>query len=235
MSAYPRAPLVTSLAAPEYRRRYGARLHTSSLQRLPVDGTSFRALMPLYARAFNEVPLPTAEVVICSSSGWAHGGHAPPLGAVDRVLPHAGAVAVARRRVLPGQPPAPRPRSTRAAAWPASRTRSRVCPGGHPLRRQLGRDRRAHPPLLRDRGRRSSIPRSRSSGSAADRPREEFYLVVSRLLDYKRIDLAVAACTQLRRRLVVVGTGPALHRLRASGGPTVSFVGAPHRRAGRPG
>ena len=73
MAAYPRAVLVTSLASPEYRRRYGGRLHTSSLQRLPVDSTSFRALMPLYARAFAQVPLPPADVVICSSSGWAHG------------------------------------------------------------------------------------------------------------------------------------------------------------------
>ena len=28
-----------------------------------------------------------------------------------------------------------------------------------------------------------------------DRERDDFYLVVSRLLDYKRVDLAVAACT----------------------------------------
>jgi glycosyltransferase involved in cell wall biosynthesis len=54
---------------------------------------------------------------------------------------------------------------------------------------------------------------------------EDFYLVVSALVPYKRIDLAVAAATRLRRRLVVVGTGPEADRLRALGGPTVEFLG----------
>lgn len=54
---------------------------------------------------------------------------------------------------------------------------------------------------------------------------EDFYLVVSALAPYKRVDLAVAAATRLRRRLVVVGTGPEAARLRALAGPTVEFVG----------
>ena len=45
-------------------------------------------------------------------------------------------------------------------------------------------------------------------------PREDFYLALSALVPYKRIDLAVAACRQLGRRLVVVGSGPELPRLR---------------------
>jgi glycosyltransferase involved in cell wall biosynthesis len=57
-------------------------------------------------------------------------------------------------------------------------------------------------------------------------PSEDFYLVVSRLVRQKRVDLAVEACTRLGRRLVVVGDGPELPGLRALAGPTVSFVGA---------
>ena len=58
-----------------------------------------------------------------------------------------------------------------------------------------------------------------------DGGRDEFYLVVSRLLDYKRIDLAVEACTRLERRLVVIGDGPGAGRLREVAGPTVEFRG----------
>jgi len=54
---------------------------------------------------------------------------------------------------------------------------------------------------------------------------DDYYLVVGALVPYKRIDLAVGAATRLRRRLVVVGTGPEEARLRALAGPTVTFLG----------
>jgi glycosyltransferase involved in cell wall biosynthesis len=54
---------------------------------------------------------------------------------------------------------------------------------------------------------------------------EDYYLVVSALAPYKRVDLAVSAATRLGRRLVVVGTGPEQARLRRLAGPTVEFLG----------
>jgi glycosyltransferase involved in cell wall biosynthesis len=54
---------------------------------------------------------------------------------------------------------------------------------------------------------------------------EGFYLVAARFLAYRRIDLAVAACTKLGRQLVVVGDGPERASLEAGAGPTVHFVG----------
>ncbi|MGH7345244.1 MAG: glycosyltransferase [Candidatus Rokuibacteriota bacterium] len=54
---------------------------------------------------------------------------------------------------------------------------------------------------------------------------DDYYLVVSGLVPYKRIDLAIGAANRLGRRLVVVGTGPEESRLRALAGPTVSFLG----------
>lgn len=53
----------------------------------------------------------------------------------------------------------------------------------------------------------------------------EFYLIVSALVPYKRVDLAVAAAGRLQRRLLVVGAGPEERRLRALAGPTVEFLG----------
>ncbi len=56
-------------------------------------------------------------------------------------------------------------------------------------------------------------------------PRDDYYLCVSALAPYKRIDLAIEACNRLGRRLVVVGAGPQLARLRSLAGPTVEFAG----------
>jgi glycosyltransferase involved in cell wall biosynthesis len=55
--------------------------------------------------------------------------------------------------------------------------------------------------------------------------RDDTYLVVSALVPYKRIDQAVAACTQSGRRLTVIGEGPERARLEAMAGPTVRFLG----------
>jgi glycosyltransferase involved in cell wall biosynthesis len=54
---------------------------------------------------------------------------------------------------------------------------------------------------------------------------EDFYLVVSALAPYKRLDLAVQACAQLGRKLKVVGAGQDDRRLREVGGPHVEFLG----------
>lgn len=60
---------------------------------------------------------------------------------------------------------------------------------------------------------------------------ENYYLVLSRLVSYKRIDLAVQACTQTGRRLIVIGDGPDRERLKAMAGPTVTFLGRQPDRA----
>lgn len=56
--------------------------------------------------------------------------------------------------------------------------------------------------------------------------RREGYLVVSRLVPYKRIDRIIAAFRELPgQRLTVVGGGPEAQRLRALAGPNVTFTG----------
>ena len=59
----------------------------------------------------------------------------------------------------------------------------------------------------------------------ADDGPDDYYLVVSALVPYKRVDLAVAAATRMGRRLLVVGAGPEAPRLAAMAGPTVEFLG----------
>jgi glycosyltransferase involved in cell wall biosynthesis len=59
----------------------------------------------------------------------------------------------------------------------------------------------------------------------ASAEQEDYYLVLARLVSYKRIDLAIEACNMLGRRLMVIGEGPDKARLMAGAGPTVSFLG----------
>jgi glycosyltransferase involved in cell wall biosynthesis len=54
---------------------------------------------------------------------------------------------------------------------------------------------------------------------------EDYFLIVSRLVPYKRIDLAVQAATRLNLPLKIGGKGRDLDRLRGMAGPTVVFVG----------
>jgi glycosyltransferase involved in cell wall biosynthesis len=56
-------------------------------------------------------------------------------------------------------------------------------------------------------------------------PTGDYFLVASRLIPYKRIDLAVRACTELRVPLIVVGDGRDRAALEAMAGPTVEFRG----------
>jgi glycosyltransferase involved in cell wall biosynthesis len=59
----------------------------------------------------------------------------------------------------------------------------------------------------------------------APTPREDYYLALSAFAPYKRLDLAVEACSRLRRSLVVIGTGQDEARLKALGGANVHFLG----------
>jgi glycosyltransferase involved in cell wall biosynthesis len=54
---------------------------------------------------------------------------------------------------------------------------------------------------------------------------QPYFLVISRLQSYKRIDLAIQAANNLKGPLYVAGRGPDESRLRAIAGPTVRFVG----------
>lgn len=56
---------------------------------------------------------------------------------------------------------------------------------------------------------------------------EEYYLCVSRLVPYKRIDLAILAAQKCKRNLVIIGAGSALQRLKylAGNDPSIYFAG----------
>jgi len=64
------------------------------------------------------------------------------------------------------------------------------------------------------------LERHRISGASGD-----YYLIVSRLTRYKRVDLAIEAMSRLGRRLLVVGDGPDRPKLESVAGDNVKFLG----------
>lgn len=57
------------------------------------------------------------------------------------------------------------------------------------------------------------------------RAREDFYLTLSRMVPYKKVDLIVEAFTRTGRPLVVIGDGPDRAKIEALAGPGVTFLG----------
>ncbi len=58
-----------------------------------------------------------------------------------------------------------------------------------------------------------------------DQPRDDFYLLLSRFVPYKRVDLAVTAFSQLGLPLVVIGDGSEFERVKPLAGATVQLLG----------
>lgn len=52
----------------------------------------------------------------------------------------------------------------------------------------------------------------------------DFFLVVSRLESYKKIELAIQACNELKKNLIVVGSGSRKNQLHQMAGPTITFM-----------
>lgn len=77
-----------------------------------------------------------------------------------------------------------------------------------------------YPPVLFQIRSDLSVP----NGQTLQNISKNFFLVVSRLVPYKRVDIAIEACNQLELPLVVIGSGSDYHRLRSLSGSTVQFV-----------
>lgn len=222
-SIWPQAPIYTSLYRPgsTFPEFGQCDVRTSPLQRLPVDA-GFRSLFPLYPTAFRSFGALTHDVVLSSSSGWAHSVRTAPSSfhAVYCYTParwlygadHLGA----SRRNQALKPAIGLMRRWDQAAARRADLYIAISNGVRDrIKQRYGIDAPVvYPPVNVDR----FTPRERG----------ERLLVVSRLLPYKRVDLVVDAATKAGIGLDVVGTGPALADLRRRAGPTVAFHGRLH-------
>jgi glycosyltransferase involved in cell wall biosynthesis len=55
--------------------------------------------------------------------------------------------------------------------------------------------------------------------------KKDYYLMVSQLVSYKRVDLAIKAFNELGKELIIIGKGPELNRLKKNAGSNIKFVG----------
>jgi glycosyltransferase involved in cell wall biosynthesis len=198
-------------------------INTSFLQRLRPTARSFRAFLPLYPYAVESWDLSGYDLVVSSSSAWAHGV------IVDEEALHVcychNPFRYAwneRDSTLAARNPAARAALTHVFSrwrqwdWIAAQRVDRYIANSATTQRRVARyfNRDAtvlHPPVETQRF---------APGQVGD-----YYLVVSELMAHKQIGVAVEAFNRLRLPLVVVGDGPESRRLRRMAGPTVRFEG----------
>ena len=206
------------------------RIRTSALQRLPRVERIYRHLLPLYPAAISAMRLDPVDLVVSSShcvakSVIAPAGarhlcycHTPVRYAYDQFDAYFGPERVGRV-----QSSVLRPVMAAFARWD-QRTSDRpdryVANSQHvALRIARHYNRRSaviHPPV---------DTTYYAPGTESDRLRAQA-LVVSALVPYKRVDVAIAACQQAGLPLRIVGQGPEEGRLRATAGSDVTFLGA---------
>jgi glycosyltransferase involved in cell wall biosynthesis len=222
---FPDAPVYTLLHVPgsvsAAIERH--RIVTSFVQRLPGAATRYRRYLPLFPAAVRGLDLAGHDLVISLSHCVAKGVRVPP-GALhlcycftpmryvwDLEADYARDAGWLTRLALPPVAAGLRRWDRRTAGVDGFVAISRHI--ADRIRRVYGRAADViHPPV--------DIGRFRLADAVDD-----YYLVVSALVPYKRVDLAVAAAGRLGRRLVVVGNGPEERRLRAQAGAGVTFLG----------
>jgi glycosyltransferase involved in cell wall biosynthesis len=223
---FPNAPLFTLLhvpgsVTPQIERR---RIVTSFVQRLPQAAVRYRYYLPVFPLAISRFDLSGYDLVLSMSHCVAKGVRVSPqaLHLCYCFSPMRYVWDLSSDYFGPGHGLAARTLGPPLAA--ALRRWDRKTAGVHRFvaisRHIADRIRRVYdrpadviyPPV--------DVARFEIADAADD-----YYLVVSALVPYKRIDLAVGAANRLGRRLLVVGTGPEDARLRALAGPTVSFLG----------
>jgi glycosyltransferase involved in cell wall biosynthesis len=198
------------------------RVHTSFLAHMPAANRAFRYYAPLYPRAFESFDLRGYDAILSSTSAWAKGvrfsdgaRHVCFIHTVSRFL-------FDYRRYVGGFGMAAlgRPMVDRLCRWDleAAKRPTRYVANSklvaERVREYYGRDADVlHSPIDIDRF---------SVGRGAG----EYFFIASRLLPYKRVDLAIDAAQRAGVKLLVAGTGPSEGALRAHArGTTTTMLG----------
>lgn len=224
---FPEAPVYTSMfwpqAMPDFYRHWDIR--TSFMDKLPFVKTHHQPFLPLYPLAFESFDLSGYDVVISNKSGFCHGVITSP----DTV--HICYCLTPTRFVWGYSEYVRREGLGRLARWllmpflnylrlwdrlAADRVDYFVAISQEVKERIAKYYRRqstvVYPPVYTDRFKPSP-------------ERDDYFLVVSRLIPYKRIDVAVEAFNRLGLPLLIVGEGRARRSLEAVAKPNVRFLG----------
>jgi glycosyltransferase involved in cell wall biosynthesis len=225
--SFPSAPIYTTVALPHRlpKELHGADIRTSAMQWLPGMEQRFRQYFMLYPFAVEHFDLSRYDLIFSSSSGYAKGVRRGsnaihvcychnPMRWVWRYQDYVARESFGRvaRSLLPISLWGLRKWDLRAAQQPDYYiANSRLV--AQRIKETYGRDAIVIPPPI-------DVDRFYMSYKVDD-----YYLVLSRLVPYKRIDLAIEACNRLGRRLVIIGDGPDRERLKKIAGPKTEFLG----------
>lgn len=222
---FPAAPIYTSVFDPS-RLPFEMRswpVRTTFLQRLPVPTKYSRGLLPLMPAAFSRLDLENFDTVLTVSSAFSKNVRA------RADLRHVCYCLTPPRYLWDLHEEYLRLKLARVMAAPvAGWLRDKDLRAAKGVDEFVAISKTVAARIQATYGRPSAViyPPVNTTRFARTIPRSEgYFLVVSRLIRYKRIDLAVAACTRLGRRLVVAGTGPLRSELERAAGPTVTFLG----------
>jgi glycosyltransferase involved in cell wall biosynthesis len=201
----------------------GRQVRTSFLQHLRPTSSTFRALLPFYPRAIESLDLSGYDLVISSSSAWAHGVICDPRTVHVCYCHNPFRYAWTEAESTVQRYPAPlRPglrvvlerwrHWDRAAAQRVDRYLANSTLTAERIAAFYGREATVvYPPVRTER--------------FTPSPVGDHYAIVSELIAHKRIDVAIEAFNRIGRRLVVIGDGPQARRLQRLAGPTIEFVG----------
>lgn len=203
----------------------GTTVHTSWMQHLPLIDRYYRQYFPLYPFGVAALDLKGYDLVITSSSGYAKGVRTDknafhvcychtPMRWAWRYRDYSAreGFGAAQRMILPLMVGTLRLWDEYAARQPDQYVVNSIA-----VAERVWNAYRRHAVVIPP-----PIEVARFTPSAHQ---DDYYLVLARLVSYKRIDLAVEACSKLNRRLVVIGDGPDRARLAGLAGPTVQFLG----------
>lgn len=225
--SFPSAPMYTTVALPHSlpQRLRMADIRTSPLQHLPAMERRFRHYFMLYPFAVENFDLSEYDLIFSSSSGYAKGVRRrrnaihvcychTPMRWVWRYDDYVAREGFGRfaRTLLPGLLWPLKKWDLRAARRPNYYiANSRLV--ADRIKKIYGREAHVIPPPI-------DVNRFHMSNEIDD-----YYLVLSRLMPYKRIDLAIEACKRMNRRLIVIGDGPDRKRLEKLGDDRIEFLG----------
>ena len=202
----------------------GRRVHTSFVQGMPGSKRFFRAYLPLYPMAVEQLDLRRYDVVVSLSSAFAHGALTSPetTHVCYCFTPLRFAWNYQHAYTNSSNP------LVRSITSPLLHyIRSWDVAASHRVDSYVAISRNVQRRLWKYYRRESSIihPPVDTSHFFPTGDRGDHYLLVSALCDYKRVDIAVAAFSRLGIPLYVVGSGPDEARLRSRAGSSVRFLG----------
>jgi len=199
-------------------------IHTSFLQNFPFVKTAYRNYLPLFPVAIEQMNLKSFDVIISTSHAVAKG-----------IIPHSKALHISyihtpmryvwdlydeyfgddkigflKRLIVP-------PIASYLRNWDVSSTNrvDEFIANSYNVKQRIWRHYRREAEVI--------YPPVDTSKFGLGEKSDNFFLIVSAFVPYKRVDLAIEVANKRKENLVIIGNGPDEKKLKSIAGPTVQF------------